>query len=241
MSAIFNGSALLVVADDLVGSTPTYPVLMSTWVYVNNLTDNHTAISLGNNNSSSVREHTLSCATHFINDPARILSYDGDSASATQNGVTSSTWIHIAAYLGSSSFRQVTLNGNFSTSETTNQSVTSLTHASMGCLYRDNAGVATTYLNGRMAEVCIANNFNTTDITGIVTDLYNGTRPISIPELQPYIEAYQPLKNGLNDSGYIGPSWTNNGVTFDAGDHPISYTVGSFNSRKRNLLLGVGR
>lgn len=125
---------------------------------------------------------------------------------------SASTWQFVAGYSPNVASQSVYLD----TSPNTNSASRYITELSIAQLGLGPRGA----FDGRMAEVVVAHGFSTSDITTIRTALAGGARPIDIPELAPYLDAYQPLRKGLNDVGYVGPSFTNNGVTFDEEDHP---------------------
>jgi hypothetical protein len=226
MSAILNGtSAYLVTANALIGSTPNYPFLTWAWVKLANVTAAHSCLWLSDNAAlASIDFLDCSVRGDVANDPVRISSAaagSGNVSVADVNGVTAGTWHLVGAYYAANNSRQAILDSTLGVAQTTARAVSGLTHAAIGTQYFQST--PNTFLSGRVAEFGFASGFTAGNITAILTQLAAGVRPTSIAELVSSINACQPCRSGLANSGAIGPAWTNNNVTFDANDHPIRY------------------
>lgn len=226
MGAIFNGTtSVLSVADPLVDASPTYPVLVGGWAKLAAVTTNYGFVCLTDGAAS---EDVLycECSGAVASDPVRAMAAVNavyTTSINSTNGLTAGSWLFVGAYFGSNTNRQPILGTTVgANTNATARAVASLSAAYIGA-FRDSA--TSTFFSGRIAEVFVAQGFTAGDLTTIVTQLAGGASPSNVAELSPHLVAYQPLISALDNSGAVGPSWTNTDVTFDSADHPISYSA----------------
>lgn len=236
MSAIFNGTtSVLSVADPLVDASPTYPVLVGGWAKLTAVTTNYGFVCLTDGASS---EDVLycECSGAVASDPVRAMAAVNNAYSVNStNGLTAGSWLFVGAYFGANNNRQPILGTTVGTNTYgTARAVAGLAAAYIGA-FRDSETLA--FFSGRIAEVFVAQGFTAGDLTTIVTQLAGGASPSNVAELSPHLVAYQPLISALDNSGAVGPSWTNTDVTFDSADHPISYSA---SSPLQSILLHSG-
>ena len=111
-AGLFNGtSAYLFTADNLVGSTPTYPVLLGCWVKCADVDTAYVTMSLGDNVSSAYDLMELQCRGDETNNPVFALSGAGGGGTSfgTVDGLTAGSWLFVGAYFETNSSRTVTL------------------------------------------------------------------------------------------------------------------------------------
>lgn len=238
MSAIFNGtSSYLLTANNIVGgSTPTYPVLLGGWVKLANVTAAMVSICNGDGASAAYDLMELQCRGDVASDPVYAMSAAGGGGAHNSfaNGMTAGSWLFVAAYFASDSSRYAYLGPTAGAHNAAFRGTTGLNLACLGARYWD--GAANTFHNGSMAEVFAASGFSTSNITAIITKLAAGWKPTDIAELEPFLTMYQPLSAALEETGHVGPEWTNTAVTFNSGDHPTM--LASLTQNTRNLLYG---
>jgi hypothetical protein len=225
VSAVLNGtSAYFLLAESVLGSTPTYPVLMAGWDKLNNVTANHYLMHVGDNAAAASQDQLILAALGGVaGDPTRawaIAAGVATSSLSDLNGVTAGAWLFNWALFTSSASRTAGRGSTFGIAETTSRAPTGLSHTAIGVLYRESAPTATTYTAGRVAEKFIASGFDIGDITTIINQLAAGSRPINVPLLAPSLVLYQPLVGGVNEATKIGADMTANNMTYDAADHP---------------------
>jgi hypothetical protein len=222
MSAIFNGTTSFInLVEAIVGSTPTYPVLILCWVKLANITADHTAVSIGDNAAAaSVDEIQLRLRGNAANDPTSIISTAAGAFSlADVNGNTADAWLAQGAYQASAASRQAYRGGTLSTAQTTTRNVTGLSQVTVGATRR--ADVNSLFLNGRMAELGIWSGIDATAATTIVMPQFlAGIRPPHIGAGLSTLVLYQPFVAGVNEATKVGSDMTESNMTYDANDHP---------------------
>lgn len=222
MSAIFDpsASAYLVTANNLAGS-PTYPILFGCWIKLTDVTNPYSLCFMTDNAAlGSIDFIDLSVRGDVANDPLRVTcaaAGSGNSSFASLDGMTSGAWTFVWGYLSANNNRKCGIGSTEGTAETTARAVSGLTHAAIGTQYYGSAPNG--YLDGKMAGFFVSNGFSG-NLTEVIRQLKAGVAPIAIYGLADSLSCYQPMLSGLNETGYVGPSWTNNNVTFSSGDHP---------------------
>lgn len=223
MSATFNGSsAYLLTANNIVGgSTPTYPVLLGGWVKLANVTAAMTSFCIGDGASAAYDLMELQCRGDQPSDPvmAQSAAGGGGTALSQANGLTAGAWLFVGAYFIANNSRYAILGSTLGTHNVQSKASTGLSLACLGARYWDSA--ANSFHNGSMAEMFAASGFSTGNITTILTQLAAGSKPIHVAELAASLTMYQPLSAGLNEAGYVGPTWTPANMAYNAGDHPV--------------------
>lgn len=221
-SGVFDGTANLYTNNALFGGTPTYPAMAAAWINTDQVASFTGWASVADNSATATE---LSCGFDGTDTspPDSITGRAGSGGVfATQSeagSITAGTWYHVVVVWTSTSVRNSYINGTVGTAGSGTSNPTGLDHSCVGAIYR---AAAVAPFDGKIAEVVFASGFNDANKATIVSQLASGKRPTSVTELSGFINAYQPLRTGLNDTGYLGPDWTNTNVTFDAADHPIS-------------------
>ena len=238
MSAIFNGTSSFIAPtsqQSVVGSTPTYPVLMGGWVKRTNNTNQQAFISVNDNAASAV--DTLLLYHTAGSDTLNARSQQGgNGSSGTLAGLTTGSWQFVAAYFAAANSRQAVLGTTFGTAQTTTRNTVGLNSTFIGKF----VDIQTDYLNGRVAEMFVAQNFTAGNITTIVNALAGGARPVDVTELSSSLVLYQPLLAGVDETDFVGPAITATNVTWDSADHPIEYmTFLAAWARGSNVLIGT--
>jgi hypothetical protein len=225
VSAIFNGStSALTAALSVLGSTPTYPVLLGGFVKLSAVTAAQAAVIVSDDQSSNFDFLELSVRGDQPNDPVQAAACAAgvsSSSAPTIDGATAGNWIWIGAYYLSALSRHAVLGSTLSTISSLTRNVNGLATTAIG---KRRLGADSLWFGGRMAEIVVAQNFNNGDISTILTQLSGGTRPVNVSQLSGKLVLYQPLLAGIDEAGFV-QSVTNNNVTFDAADHPVSYGV----------------
>ncbi len=243
MSAIFNGtSAYFLTANAVVGATPNYPVLMGAWFKLTDVNAAYAGCVLTDNAALPAVDYArfyLDGST--AGDPVKcdVAASGAFATSADIPGLTAGVWIWVGCILRTSADRSSILGTTVGTPQTTATAVTGLTTSAFGSDYYG-SGTTGNFLKGNAAEVIFAsgNASITTNITAILAAITTGTKPTNIAALSPYLNVYQPLKYGLNDTGYIGATWTANNITYDSTVQPTLIRGGS--PSRMNIGLGIG-
>lgn len=220
MSATFNGtSSLHFAADPIVGSTPTYPVLMLAWLKPANVTADLAILSVADNASSGVDELHFRLRGNVATDPiTAIVTQNGSFSLADIGGGSAGSWITGGALFTSTTSRQGILNGSLGTAQTTSRAPTGITHVSVGALYRASAG--SFFWAGQIAEAAIWVGVDAGAVATILSQFQAGLRPPHITAAGATLGFYQPFVAAANEASKVGPTLTEANMAYDDEDHP---------------------
>jgi hypothetical protein len=204
------------------------------WVKLDNVTAIHTLLCISDDQSSNFDFLEVAIRGDVANDPVQAAAgANGTGGTGAQLiGCTAGNWLLVGGYYAASNSRYAMLGGSLGTQQTTSRAATGLTTTAAG---KRRLGADSFWFAGKLAEVCVAQNFTAGDITTTLTQLAAGTRPVNVSQLSGKIVLYQPLLAGLDESGYV-QSLTNSNVTFDSTDHPIAYFKSAW-ARNNNVLI----
>ncbi|MEM3063558.1 MAG: hypothetical protein QW303_08470, partial [Nitrososphaerota archaeon] len=216
MSAVFNGAAALYCDESVVGSEPDYLVLCILRFKQFDASSGIRMVSLHNRESGTNRRELYG----ILNSNGSISSVHYDGLGTSSAGPTSATsenqW-----YIGIFSFeatnlRRVKLNNHSFQSNITNRlNSMGLNRTTFGSLAIGNPPTFIANFNGKLAEIAIWSNIDSSVRDDIITDYLNNVSPNLI--FPTYLRLYQSLRNDINID-HIGPDLINENVTFDSND-----------------------
>lgn len=219
MSGTFNGSADLRTASSVWGSTPTYPCLMAMWVRQDAIERTTNGVYMSVSDADALTYMECRFTTDGIKPITGTVNVAGTSGTSTSgSSVADDAWTLVGTLFTSATSRQSFVGTTLSTANTTNLAPTTLDTTAIGAWIF--SGFQLNPSKGDYAEAVFASGFDIADINDILTALNNGEAAYGIAQLQGFIDAYQPLLTGVNDTNYIGPTFTNTNVTFNSGNHP---------------------
>ena len=227
MSATLDGSKGLTIANPLVGATPTYPIFMFCAVKATDAGAAHIGLSINDGNTSGFDILEMQYRWDIASNPVYYLAIEngGSAPTSPKTGMVSGAWNYCAGLSIVANNRFSFLNGVAGTQETTLAAPTGLAYTTIGARYWGGALVTGTV--GKIAEGGVAYNFGDglsqaeilARATAWAVKLAAGWKATDIEDMLPFLVAYEPMLNGINEGG-ITLAWTYTGVTFDNGaDH----------------------
>jgi hypothetical protein len=198
MAYEFNGTNQFLNTPTTQAVVSGMPLTMACWFYPNNITEQHTLVTLANQMSDAGGGYFGMWASGNVSgDPVRIATDGaGNTVAATTSGFSASQWNHACGVFSSSTSRTVYLNAANSATNTVSNSPVA---PNQGMRIGRFVNISSFYMNGRIAEVGIWNAALTAaEIASLAKGMTcDKVRPQSLVFYSPLVRDLIDQKGGL--------------------------------------------